>query len=77
VEPQYAGGAPGKVAGVMQVNVQIPSGVQPSSAVPIDIQVGGVSSQLGVTIAISEYKRSTADRLRLILRGVWTGYDQN
>src|SRR5579862_9118984 len=26
---QYAGGAPGEVAGVMQVNAQIPPGVQP------------------------------------------------
>ena len=26
---QYAGGVPGQIAGLMQVNVQIPSGVQP------------------------------------------------
>ena len=35
VTPNYAGGAPGSVAGVMQVNVQIPSGVQTGSAVPV------------------------------------------
>jgi len=28
VIPQYAGGAPGEVAGVMQINVQIPRGIQ-------------------------------------------------
>jgi len=32
---QYAGGAPGLVAGLMQVNVQIPAGIQAGSAVPV------------------------------------------
>ncbi len=49
---QYAGGAPGEVAGVMQVNVQIPSGIQTGNAVPVSIQVGTISSQPGVTIAV-------------------------
>ena len=49
----YAGGAPGEVAGVMQVNLQIPPGVTPGSAVPVTIQVGTVQSQSGVTIAVS------------------------
>jgi len=31
----YSGAAPGEVAGVMQVNVQIPSGVQPGGYVPV------------------------------------------
>ena len=53
VTPQYAGGAPGEVAGVMQVNVQILSGMQTGVAVPVVVQVGNVSSQAGVTIAIS------------------------
>src|SRR6202035_2236751 len=39
VTPQYAGGAPGEVAGLMQVNVQIPSGMTPGAAVPGSIQV--------------------------------------
>jgi uncharacterized protein (TIGR03437 family) len=52
VKPQYAGGAPGEVAGVMQINVQIPSGTQTGNAVPISIQVGSVSSQPGVTITV-------------------------
>jgi trimeric autotransporter adhesin len=50
---QYAGGAPGLVAGVMQINVQIPGGTAAGSAVPIVVQVGTVSSQPGVTIAVS------------------------
>ncbi|HYM06062.1 MAG TPA: hypothetical protein VEU11_05835 [Terriglobales bacterium] len=50
---QYEGGAPGEVAGVMQVNVQIPSGIQPGNAVPVVLKVGNASSPSGVTIAVS------------------------
>jgi trimeric autotransporter adhesin len=54
VLPLYAGGAPGEPAGVMQINVQIPSIAQPGGAVlPITVQVGGASSQSGVTIAVA------------------------
>ena len=52
VTPIYAGGAPGNVAGLMQVNVQIPSAIQTGSAVPVVVQVGNTSSQAGVTIAV-------------------------
>jgi uncharacterized protein (TIGR03437 family) len=38
---QYAGGAPGQVAGLMQVNVQIPGGVQPGGYVPVVPASGG------------------------------------
>jgi uncharacterized protein (TIGR03437 family) len=48
----YAGGVAGLIAGVMQVNVQIPPGVAPGSAVPIVISVGGKPTQTGVTLAI-------------------------
>jgi uncharacterized protein (TIGR03437 family) len=48
----YAGGVPGLIAGVMQVNVQVPPGVAPGSAVPIVISVGGKPTQTGVTLAI-------------------------
>ncbi len=48
----YAGAAPTLVAGVMQCNVEIPTGVAPSGAVPVQVQVGGVTSQI-VTIAVS------------------------
>lgn len=49
---QYAGGAPGEVAGVMQVNVTIPSGIQTGSAVPVVLQVGTAASPAGVTLAV-------------------------
>jgi uncharacterized protein (TIGR03437 family) len=49
----FAGGAPGSVAGVIQVNAQIPSGITPGSAVPVTVQVGSSNSQPGVTIAVT------------------------
>ncbi|MFN0170569.1 MAG: BACON domain-containing protein [Bryobacteraceae bacterium] len=49
---RYAGAAPTFVAGVMQVNVQVPQGVTPGSAVPITIRVGTASSLLVTTVAI-------------------------
>ena len=52
VKPQYAGGAPGEVAGIMQINVQIPTGIQTGNSVPVVIQVGAVSSQPRLTIAV-------------------------
>lgn len=50
-EVQYAGAAPGAVAGLMQVNVKIPVGVS-TGDVPIEIQVGDAKSQAGMTIAV-------------------------
>ena len=41
---QYAGGVPGQVAGLMQVNLQIPNGVQPGGYVPVVLQVGNMST---------------------------------
>ena len=48
---QYAGGAPGSVAGVWQINAQIPSGLK-AGAVPVVVTVGGVPTQSGVTITV-------------------------
>jgi uncharacterized protein (TIGR03437 family) len=50
---QYAGGAPGQVAGLMQVNVQIPGGVQPGGYVPVVLQVGDRTSSPAVWIAVA------------------------
>jgi uncharacterized protein (TIGR03437 family) len=51
---QYAGAAPGQVAGLMQVNVQVPKGVQPGGYVPVVMQVGDVSTTSGaVWIAVA------------------------
>ncbi len=49
---RYAGAAPGLVAGVLQVNVQIPANATVGSEVPVVIRVGTASSQPGVTMAI-------------------------
>jgi uncharacterized protein (TIGR03437 family) len=50
---QYAGGALGLVAGVMQVNLQIPAGIAPGNSVPVTVQVGTAATPTGVTIAVS------------------------
>ena len=49
---KYAGGAPGLVAGLMQVNIHIPSGIQTGNAVPVVLRVGDAFSPGGVTIAV-------------------------
>jgi uncharacterized protein (TIGR03437 family) len=49
---QYAGAAPGEVAGMLQINATIPAGVFGSS-VPIVVQVGNAKSQSAVTIAVA------------------------
>jgi trimeric autotransporter adhesin len=49
---QYAGGAPGEVAGLMQINVTIPAGIQTGSAVPVFVRVGANLSPAGVTISV-------------------------
>jgi uncharacterized protein (TIGR03437 family) len=48
----YKGGAPGAVAGVTQINAQVPSAVTPGTSVPIVITIGGVPSPPGVTVAV-------------------------
>jgi uncharacterized protein (TIGR03437 family) len=49
---QYAGSVPGQVAGLSQVNVQIPSGVQPGGYVPVILEVGDRTSGTAVWIAV-------------------------
>lgn len=41
----YAGGAPGLIAGLMQVVLQIPELVQPGGYVPVELSVGGRSTE--------------------------------
>jgi len=48
----YAGGAPGLVAGLIQINVQVPETAPVGVAVPIVVRVGGIDSPAGVTIAV-------------------------
>jgi uncharacterized protein (TIGR03437 family) len=51
-EVQYAGGAPGIVQGVVQVNLQIPAASPTGAAVPLVLQVGDSVSQPGITLAV-------------------------
>jgi uncharacterized protein (TIGR03437 family) len=48
----YAAAAPTQVAGLMQVNAQVPAGIAPGIAVPVTVQVGAAAAQTGVTIAV-------------------------
>ena len=49
---QYKGGAPGEVAGLMQVNVQIPETAATGPAVPVMLRIGDRLSQVNLTIAV-------------------------
>lgn len=48
----YAGGAPGLVAGLVQINVRVPAGIPAGNAVPVVLQVGEAASAAGVTVAV-------------------------
>jgi uncharacterized protein (TIGR03437 family) len=48
----YAGGAPETVAGVLQINAQIPAAAPPGPAVPVTLKIGGQTSPQSVTIAV-------------------------
>jgi uncharacterized protein (TIGR03437 family) len=50
---QFSGLSPQFVA-LNQINVQVPNGVTPSGAVPIQIKIGGVTTSNKVTIAVSQ-----------------------
>jgi pimeloyl-ACP methyl ester carboxylesterase len=49
----YAGSAPGNVNGFCQVNAIVPLDLQYGGNLPLTVQIGGVSSQTGVTVAVS------------------------
>jgi uncharacterized protein (TIGR03437 family) len=48
----YAGGAPGFIAGFMQINARVPDGIAPGNSVPIQIVIGDKASQPGLSIAV-------------------------
>jgi astacin len=48
----YAGAAPGMVAGVLQVNAQVPEGLTVGPAVPISLVIGDAASPPRVTVAV-------------------------
>jgi uncharacterized protein (TIGR03437 family) len=49
----YQGAAPGLVAGVMQINAQVPASVTPGSAVPVTLSVGNTAGLNTVTMAVN------------------------
>ncbi len=49
----FAAGSPGSVAGIMQIVLQVPTGIQPGVGVPVSLQVGNFVSPAGVTISIA------------------------
>ena len=49
---EYAGPAPGLVAGLLQVNVRVPLGI--AGDVPVSVSIGGNASQSGVTVAVRD-----------------------
>lgn len=51
-EVLYAGSAPGLVAGALQINARIPANSIIGPNVPVQVQVGNVSSQTNVTISV-------------------------
>ncbi len=53
VTPTYAGGSPSLVAGVMQVNFQIPTNLIPGTEL-VQVIVGGYPSQPGVTVNVTQ-----------------------
>jgi uncharacterized protein (TIGR03437 family) len=49
----YSGAAPGSVEGLTQIDAYVPQGVTPATAVPIVVTIGGVSTQLGITLSVN------------------------
>ena len=59
----YAGGAPGIVAGIIQVNLQIPEGVAAGDSVTLMLQVGDRSSRAGISVAVQAAPEQAAARV--------------
>ncbi len=57
---EFAGEAPGIVAGVLQVNVLIPVGT-PAGAIPVAVSIGGRFTQNGVTVSVNWGSDSPAE----------------
>jgi hypothetical protein len=49
---QYSGAAPGELAGVMQLNVQIPANAPTGTAVPVSVTIGTAPSPANATLSI-------------------------
>jgi uncharacterized protein (TIGR03437 family) len=49
---EYAGAAPFEVAGVIQINVDVPVAVVPGDAVPVVVKIGNSASQKNLTVSV-------------------------
>src|ERR1035437_4445881 len=49
---KYAGTSPGTVAGLTQINVEVPAGLTPALAWPVLVQIGDFASTGSVTVAV-------------------------
>ena len=49
---QFAGAVPGTVAGLTQINVEVPAGVTAANALPIIVKIGDFASTGSVTVAV-------------------------
>jgi uncharacterized protein (TIGR03437 family) len=48
----FSGAAPTQIAGLTQINAQVPAGVTPGTKVPVTVTIGTWQSQPGVTMAV-------------------------
>jgi len=48
----YAGGAPGMVSGIVQINAEIPANITPGDKVTVVVTVGSQSSPANVTVSV-------------------------
>ena len=49
----YSGAAPAAVAGLTQIDAIVPNGVTPGPALPVVVTIGGVASQVGITVSVN------------------------
>jgi uncharacterized protein (TIGR03437 family) len=49
----YAGGVPSSIAGLTQINAQVPAGVTPGTKIPVVVKIGDATSISGVTMAVN------------------------
>jgi trimeric autotransporter adhesin len=49
---KYAGAAPGAVAGLTQINVEVPAALTPALALPVIVKIGDFSSTGSATVAV-------------------------
>jgi uncharacterized protein (TIGR03437 family) len=49
---KYAGTSPGTVAGLTQINVEVPAGLSPALALPVIVKIGDFTSTGSVTVAV-------------------------